>query len=197
MSKVEDEIQRAYDKWLKDDVWPTTRRVVLDFANKLVEEAIKYRESMPEKHDFTGNLLNSIVACVYEDNKPIEAFFSKDRVNRPIRRKMTANGKGTPGSISTSKPKGYHFKVDYEGSDSVYSPVIITDAGKGTVDAAGFWSDYKPQGNAKFHIALAYTVEYATWLETFCHTVGFADTYSYAQIEGYKIFDMGINSAKK
>lgn len=183
MSKIEEQIEAITGRWMRDTVYPRVRQKTLKLAERLIEKAIQYRESAPEKHDFTGNLLNSVVAVVYEDGKPIEAFFTKDKVNKPIARKMT-------------RPNRYHRKVDYEGVESNYTPEIQTDKGKGTIDAVDFFSNYVPQNKAKFNLVVAYTTEYASWVEQFRHTTGFAWEYDYAKKYGWRLLNLPVSNGQ-
>lgn len=167
MSKVEEEIEKAMKEW-HEDVLESVYTKVYHYAFTLLTEALVNRQTAPGKHNYTGNLLNSIVVCVYKDGNPDIAYFASGEVKGAIRAKMTA-------------PKHYHFEVDYEGTESEYDPSVVTDEGLGAQDAKDFFSEYRPENKDKFTIVVAYTTEYASWVENARHTAGFAYTYSFAK----------------
>lgn len=168
MSKIDDTIEKALREF-HDEAVSSVYPYVYSYAMTLVTEAVAQRLEAPEAHNFTGNLLNSIVACVYKDGKPDVAYFSNGKVRGAIRAKMTY-------------PNHYHFKVDYDGAvDSDYTPDVETDQGYGAEDAQAFFSEYVPSSNEKYTIVLAYTTEYADWVEQMRHTTGFARTYQFAR----------------
>lgn len=167
MSKIEQEIEKAM-KAFHEDIIADVYYKVHHYAYALMVEAIANRYNAPESHNFTGNLLNSIVVCVYRDGNPDIAYFASGELRGAIRAKMTA-------------PKHYRFKVDYDGAASEYDADIETDKGYGAQDAKNFFSEYRPAGKDKFDIVVAYTTEYAAWVESKRHTVGFVNTYSFAK----------------
>lgn len=156
-----------YHKRILDEVEKRCR----DFCEELCQEAVHARESAPGKHDFTGNMMNSIVVCLFKLGTPREAWYSQDIVKPSVSRKM-------------STPSHYVFKHDYQDEISSYVPQIATDKGWGEQDAINFFRSYRPKGRNAFDIVVAYTVEYADWVEKERHTTGFLRTYDYANTTG-------------
>lgn len=148
------------------------------FAQNIVYKAVQEREKNPHKHDFTGNLLNSIVSAVYKDKQFSKAFFSAEiGLKSPRYYEMTAShGK-------------YHFKIDYEGKESNYDPEIETLRRKGIDDAYEFISTYTPDING-YVIVVAYTTDYADWVERQRATTGFLATMRYAEKCALKMFPL-------
>lgn len=138
------------------------------FCEALCQAAIKFRETNPYKHDFTGNLLNSIVVCLYDSKKsPIYAVYAAEKVPKAIQVKMTA------GYL-------YRFGRDYEQDRSFYKPEVDTNQGWGEDDAREFFNSYRPSGNNLFTIVVAYPTEYAEWVEIKRGTTGIMTTYDFA-----------------
>ena len=144
------------------------------WCRDILDDAIKYRESNPMAHNFTGNLLNSIVACLYRERKPVVAYFSSSMVTAALYPKMSARSS-----------RRYVFNPDYDGkSNSKYLPTIKTNRGWGKDDAEKFFNRYKPRGANLFDIVVAYTVEYADFIEQQRGTSGILQTYSDAKHMG-------------
>lgn len=141
---------------------------VQSYAYTLLVEAMVDRQTAPGKHNFTGNLLNSIVVAVYKNGKPDTAYFASNHVKGAIHAKMTS-------------PNHYHFEVDYDGAESDYDPEVETDKGYGAKDAKDFFEEYKPQNPGNYTIVLAYPTEYASYVEAERHTTGFARMYEFIQ----------------
>lgn len=181
--RIEEFVNAAWKEHYKDVVEPFVEKNIMEAAQKLVEEAVRNRESVVGKHNFTGNLLESIVACVYKDGQPMWAFYASDEVRNAVYVKMT-------------KGKDRHFLVDYEGDESDFKPNIETDQGLGRKDAIRFFETYKPDTKAAYHIVLAYPVEYATYVEQARGTVGFAMTYSYAKKNGRELLQLPIDRGR-
>lgn len=149
------------------------------YAQNIVYKAIEFRKKAPGAHDFTGNLLNSIVAAVYQDKGFKKAFFAGETgIKSPRYYEMTAshNGNGH-----------YHFKIDYEGGESNYTAEIETLRRKGIDDAYEFVSTYVPDRD-DFLVIIAYTTEYATFVEMERETTGFVSTFAYAKKLGIRKF---------
>jgi len=148
------------------------------FAQDLVYRAIQEREKNPQKHDFTGNLLNSIVSAVYKDKELKKAYFSGESgLKSPRYYEMTAShGR-------------YHFKIDYEGKTSNYTPDVETLRRKGLDDAYEFVSTYTPDISG-YVIVVAYTTEYADWVENQRATTGFLATKRYAEKCAMRMFPL-------
>lgn len=136
------------------------------YCDELCLKAIEARNV--RGHNFTGNLITSIVACVYREKKPVYACYAGDSLPEPIQVKMTY-------------PKNYFFKEDYDGATSSYMPNVKTNEGWGQDDAVHFFRTYKVKGDAIFTIVIAYPVEYAPFVEEARHTTGILATYAEAQ----------------
>ncbi len=174
--KVIDDAFKAFEKDIEHEI---LRELSL-FSENLVYKAIQERMKAPGKHDFTGNLLNSIVSAVYKDKKIIEAYFAGETgLKKPYYYKMTASH-GT-----------YVFGFrDYEGrKGTTYTPVIETVRQKGLDDAMEFLSLYTPPTN-EYTVVLAYTTEYADWVEQQRATTGYLATFKYAKRVAMKKFSL-------
>lgn len=163
---------KDFKKQIDDEV----QREVELLAQNLVYRAIQERERNPRKHDFTGNLLNSIVSAVYKDKNLTKAFFSGE-----------SGLKGPRYYEMTASHGRYHFKVDYEGRESNFNPEIETLKRKGLDDAYEFVSTYSPDING-FVVVVAYTTEYANFVEQQNATTGFLSTFKYADRIATKMF---------
>lgn len=168
---------KDFAKQIDDEVQRETELL----AQNLIYYAIKQRESSPGKHDFTGNLLNSFVSAVYKDKSLTKAFFSGETgIRSPRYYEMTASHKGNG---------HYHFKIDYEGKESNYTADIETLRRKGIDDAYEFISTYTPKING-FVLVVAYTTEYADFVEQQRKTTGFLSTFRYASKVASQMFQL-------
>ena len=169
---VIDKAFRDFEKTIRD----TTRKRLQSWCKQLVSAAVKMRLGDPKAHNFTGNLLNSIVVCLYEDGNPIEAFYAADEgnVKSAIMHKMTAR----------KRPYLFVRDGDYEGRPSKYFATVPTDQGWGIDDAKEFFASFLPQGRDMFDIVVAYTVEYANWVQMQRNTTGILETEGYARKTG-------------
>lgn len=165
---------KAYKRQVDHEV----QREIELFAQNLVYRAIQERKKNPLKHDFTGNLLNSIVSAVYKDKNLSKAFFSGETgIRQPRMYEMTAShGR-------------YHIKVDYEGKTSNYVPDIETLRRKGLDDAYEFVSTYIPDTKG-YVIVVAYTTDYADFVEHERATTGFLSTFKYAEKVATRMFQL-------
>ncbi len=143
-----------------------------DYCEDLCWSAINSRKSAPDAHDFTGNLLGSIVVGLYKEREPVVAYYSAEQnIAKAIQVKMSANAK---------YKKKYTFNPDYTGVPSVFKADVRTDKGWGEDDARQFFQWYRPQGKNLFDIVVAYTTEYADWVEMERETTGILNTYDHA-----------------
>lgn len=173
MSATKAQILRAIDGY-KEAIFADVERRCEDYCEELVWSAVKYRMTAPNSHNFTGNLLNSIVVCLYKNRVPKAAWFAADRfVQSATHKKMTY-------------PRKYFFSknADYDGQKSFCAPNIDTDQGWGKNDAVAFFRSYKPKGKNLFDIVVAYPTEYAEWVEIHRGTVGVLNAYSDAKMTG-------------
>lgn len=171
MSATKAHIIKTIDGYYKAIVDEVEKRCVT-YCEDLCKAAIRFRLAEPEAHNYTGNLLNSIVVCLYRQKKPTIAFYATDYIEDEIRVKMTA-------------PSKYVFSHDwdnyYRGGSrpTAYRPKVPTDEGRGRFDAKDFFAQYKPQGSNLFDIIVAYTVEYAEFAAN-----GIMGTYDHADKVG-------------
>lgn len=170
------------NKQILDQAFKNYRKYILDTAEgelrqwcwKMLESAIRYRESNPEAWNYTGNLLNSIVVCLYREKSPVIAYFSSSLVPEAIQPKM-----------SGPRRRAYVFRPDYEGVyGSRYRPEVPTNRGWGKDDAENFFESYIPTGRNLFDIVVAYTVEYANWVQQARGTTGILQTWQDAKDTG-------------
>lgn len=161
-----------YRKKIIDEVESRCR----EYCQELCTSAIRFRKEHKDAHDFTGNLINSIVVGLYKQGKPLVAYYSSEQgIKKAIMPKMSRNPKYR---------KRYNFNPDYSGNNSVYRASVITDKGWGEEDAKRFFQSYQPNNKDLFHIVVAYTVEYADFLYGWRGTEGFVETFTHAQKVG-------------
>lgn len=167
MAGTNRELLKAHiDNHMEKVIWPRIRKNGIEYCNTMCRKAIQSRESAPNSHDFTGNLLNSIVAAMYEDKQFVYASYASD------------NGIAPPIQVEMTQKKGrYYFKVDYRGAKSSYSPEVKTKGTYGQDDAKKFVQSYKPKTKAKFEIVIAYTTAYATFVDMVRQTTGISLVY--------------------
>lgn len=160
---------KRFEKQIKD----IARQRLQRWCQELVQAAVKMRLEDPKAHNFTGNLLNSIVVCLYENRQPLKAYYAADdgRVKSAIMPKMTAR----------QRPYSFSKGGDYEGKQSTYKADIQTDGGWGIDDAREFFSSFVPEGKNMFDVVVAYPVEYADWVQTQRNTTGFLETVAYGK----------------
>ena len=173
-------LNRAFNDFEKQ-IREKVRARLLEWCAELVKKAVDFRLGDYTAHNFTGNLLNSIVVVLYENRKPVQAFYSSEdgRVKSAIMRKMTA------------RKKPYVFsQLDYEGRPSTYTAFIPTNKGFGVNDARNFFNEFRPTGHNSFDVVVAYTVEYADFVETQRGTAGFLIEKSYAKQSGMTFMEL-------
>jgi len=150
---------RDYKLYIQDKTEETLR----EWCDDLVTTAVRERLKEPKAHNFTGNLLNSIVAGLYRGGTCVYAVYAAGNIPMAIRPKM-----------SGPRKRSYVFRPnDYDGAKaSKYRPEVPTDKGYGADDAERFLMSYKPKFRCMFEIVVAYTVEYAEWVEQKRSTTG-------------------------
>lgn len=165
--KVLDEAFDGFEKVIYDK----TRKMLIKWCWDLVRASVKMRLEDPKAHNFTGNLLNSIVVCLYEDGVPRSAYYAAEEgnVRSAIMHKMT------------DRKKPYFFsKGDYDGKTSSFHASVHTDGGWGIDDARAFFNSFRPEGRNSFDIVVAYTVEYANFVQMQRNTTGILEMQGYA-----------------
>lgn len=166
-------IAKAVEKYKQQVIIPTMEAALKKWCRKILDAAIMARQRNPKAHNFTGNLLNSIVVCLYKNGEPVIAYFASDLVPEAIMPKMKKRQR-----------KRVFFSPDYDGQESAYLPTVETNGGWGRDDAQNFFENYKPKGNNLFDIVVAYTTEYADWVEANRATTGILNSYAYAERTG-------------
>lgn len=163
-----------YKKYINSEIERGCRRL----CEYLCLQAIKERKTNPLAHDFTGNLITSIVVCMYKNKVAQDAWYAAQYEKKAIRIKMRQR----------PVKKWYNFPVDYSGAQNTKykvpkdSPNV--EGRYGVDDAKAFFHSYKPPGNHAYDIVIAYPVEYAEWVETERATTGFMQTYEWAKSVG-------------
>lgn len=173
MARNKATIQKAVENYKNQVIIPTMEAELKKWCSHILDAAILARQRNPRAHNFTGNLLNSIVVCLYRNGDPVIAYFSSDIVPEAIMPKMRKRLR-----------KRVFFKRDYDGEESAYLPTIETNGGWGKDDAQDFFESYKPKGNNLFDVVVAYTVEYANWVQMERGTAGILQTLQYAERTG-------------
>lgn len=157
----------------KTAIFDEVEKLCRKFCTDLCQEAINARKNAPGAHNFTGNLINSIVVCLYRNREPINAYYAAQYVPKAIQVKMRQRTR-----------KRYRFNPDYDGDKSHYLPTVQTNGGWGEDDARHFFQDYVPKGKNLFDIVVAYPVEYGNWVETQRSTTGILQSYAHAEAVG-------------
>ena len=171
-------IRKAFADYRKD-IFDEVEIRCRKFCTDLCQEAIKARQNADGAHNFTGNLISSIVVCLYRERMPINAYYAAQYVPKAIQVKMRYRER-----------KRYRFKVDYDGPAdgnrkyNYYLPKVDTNGGWGEDDARKFFQGYIPNGNNLFDIVVAYPVEYGEWIEMKRRTTGILRTYEHAERVG-------------
>lgn len=156
-------IDHAFHDFRTEVIDNEIRREMSLACQNIVFKSIQNRRNTPGAHDFTGNLLNSIVAVLYKDKELVYYYTSAGSLRSPRYYEMTASH------------GAYHFKIDYSGKESNYSPDIETLRRKGIDDALEFMSMYTPDRDG-FVMVVAYTTDYANFVEIERATTGYVQT---------------------
>ena len=145
----------------------TVKRIKLHCQNILVK-AIQNRLKMSHTkgHDYTGNLINSIVVVLYQDGEIADIWTAGEQgqIQKPKFRKMSA------------RKKLYVYSNDYSRTSSRYRAEVPTNRGFADEDIQNFLNTNIPSVQKGFCITVAYTVEYAEWVEIERATTGFVRT---------------------
>jgi len=160
-------------------IWNDELQKILEQACKnILYAAIENRRGNPKAHQFTGNLINSIVVLMFRrDTGEIFTFFAYDDLKAPIRKEMSALT-----SRGTTRKNAIHFRPDWQNTaHSKYTPEVATDGSTGPQDAKSFASSWTPTSKTAFEICVAYTAEYAEWVEMQRQTTGYLNTKRYTK----------------
>ena len=74
MVKNKSNIAKAVEQYKFNIIIPTMEKHLRKWCRNILDAAIKARQKNPQAHNFTGNLLNSIVVCLYKNGRPIIAY---------------------------------------------------------------------------------------------------------------------------
>ena len=178
MSATEKWVNKAleeYHKQMEDEVEERCR----SFCLELCRSAVWFRLREPNAHNFTGNLINSIVVALYRKKNPIYASYANDIMPKAIGGKMTqSHGR-------------YYFRRDYDSEEhTAYVPEVETNESLGLDDAMRVVQSYRPVGKNMFDILVAYSTEYAEFVEDERATTGFLNTYDNAKYVGIKFLGL-------
>lgn len=173
MARNKATIQKAVENYKNQVIIPTMEAELKKWCSHILDAAIMARQRNPKAHNFTGNLLNSIVVCLYKNRQPVMAWYAHDRVPEAIMPKMRKRLR-----------KRIFFKRDYDGEESAYLPTVETNGGWGYEDAQEFFETYTPKGNYLFDIVVAYPVEYGEWVQMQRATTGILNVWSFAERTG-------------
>ena len=171
---------KSYWEYILKEVEEDCRK----FCAALCMQAIKERKNAPNAHDFTGNLITSIVVCLYKNGIAQDAWYAAQYEPRAIRIKMRQR----------PVKKRYYFPTDYSGENkTTYTPPSDSPQVKGRFgvdDAKEFFNSYKPKGKHAFDIVVAYPVEYAEWVEMKRSTTGYLQAYEWAKNVGVTYLEL-------
>ena len=147
-------------------------------SNLLLDAVVQNRRRNPEAHQFTGNLINSIVVILYDKKEGVQSnYFAYDTLKAPIRKEMSART-----ARGGERKYAIHFAPDWQGTPhSKYKPKVATDESTGPQDAVAFAGAWTPTTGKDFEICVAYTSEYANWVEEERKTTGFIQSRNYAK----------------
>lgn len=206
MGQVED-IMTAWKKQLDAEM----KEKCSTLALQILRRALYYRERLVANdigHNYTGNLVNSIVCGVWEDGAFQTAYFGSKFVGRePIMQKMTNRKNGeartyiyTKALADSLKKKNKDAYYVHEGPDfsdafsKYYAEVRTNPSIKGEANALEFIRSFHPRVRNGYVIALGYPVEYAEFVEKLRASTGLAlveDEYSSKIEELRKFFIFG------
>ena len=162
---------KAVMQQLHDEILKKVEVNVYQLGYDLLRRAISFRWNNPNGHNITGNLITSIVVCIYRDNKPRIAYYTEDyNIKKAVVKKM-----------SLRKRKKFNLYPDYEGAAATYKPSVETNKGWGIDDARRFAQSYRPNSGSAFDIVVCYPVEYASFVENERQSTGIVETYNDAK----------------
>lgn len=178
MSATNELVNKAFVEYRRQ-MESETEKQCRSFCAELCRFAVLFRLREPNAHDFTGNLISSIVVALYRNKKPIYVSYANDIMPKAIQVEMTkSHGR-------------YIFRRDYDGEEhTAYVPEVETDESLGLDDAMRVVRSYKPVGKNMFDILVAYSTEYAEFVENERATTGFLNTYDHAKYAGIKFLGL-------
>lgn len=163
-------IDRAFKDFQNHIDKEVTKQLNLICQNILFK-AIRARLSQQEGHDYTGNLINSIVVILYDEGEISNVWTAGNdgMIKGPVSGKMYA------------RKKPFIFAQDYSGRNySRYKAEVPTNKGYADEDVERFIVSHQPFFTKGYCITVAYAVEYADWVETQRQTTGYLESLKYA-----------------
>jgi len=163
---IENQLFKTLDKW----------------CEQILRQAIRERMLIcqsGEGYNITGNLINSICVLLYRKSNNTKTYYFADETGlKPaVRRELTAlNRRGVR--------RSYRIRVkDWSGNQIRVNPdnLIPTDESFGINDAHKFASMWYPSFESDFVICVAYTSEYANFVEYARMTTGFLETENFVE----------------
>lgn len=156
---------------------------------EILRKAVYERLNPQGGHNFTGNLINSIVVILYrKSNATKTTYYAYDKagVRLPIRRELsglTSRGSRRKNRIFF-RPGSKFGSEDWSGQWSSLKGenLIGTDESWGQNDAMKFAAGWTPSNPSNaFTICVAYTSEYASFVEHERGTTGILQTEIFVQ----------------
>lgn len=175
---IEEFRRQQYDKLEKK---------LIVYCGEILRQALNFRLLTPDAHNFTGNLINSIVVGLYREGNLVMFVMpgSEQGIDRPVMKKMSYPFKYYF-SETKKKSRGGRRSVgldwDQTHPSSFYAPELKTNLIWGFTDAKHFIRSYQPKGKSVFEIVVGYTTEYASFVETKRHTTGYMQTVDWVQM---------------
>lgn len=177
MSVNNEAILRRGLKEFRKQQYDLLERKLVGYCGKLLNEAVEARldSSISGKgHNFTGNLINSIVVGLFREGNLVMFVTPSDagqEIERPVRKKMTYPFKYY---FSENKKKSkYGLDWDQTHPSSYYEPELKTNLSYGNADAKRFIRTYPVNKKVVFQIVVGYTTEYASFVEAKRGTTGY------------------------
>ena len=152
---------------LHEEIMKRVEVNVYQLGYDLLRRAISFRANKLGAHNITGNLITSIVVCIYRNNQPRIAYYTEDLNIKPaVVKKMSLRIR-----------KKFRLYPDYDNSHATYMPEVATNKGWGIDDARKFAHSYRPNSGSAFDIVVCYPVEYADFVENERQSTGIGETY--------------------
>lgn len=171
MGQVEDMFRS-----MQDAIERSVRQKLDGLAKQILERALYYRSQLVALdigHNYTGNFVNSIGVGIYIYGNFQRGYYASQEIGKaPVMGKMT--------TLKSGGPRKYTFVVeagrpDFQGGESSYTAKIKTDmrtVNKGMVEEV--LKSIHPRNKNGYSIILAYSVEYAEFIENLRASTGFA-----------------------
>lgn len=171
-------IMKSAMKEFRKEQYDILEKKLVKYCGLILTKAIDARlentsSSRLKGHNFTGNLINSIVVGLFREGNLVMYVTpsAEQGIDPPIRKKMTYPFNYY---FSENKKKSkYGLDWDQTHPSSYYEPELKTNQQKGGTDAKRFIHSYKPAKRAVFQIVVGYTTEYASFVEEKRKTTGY------------------------